>query len=241
MNNTLSVHSCKTFEKLDPPAGYAHFERIKQLLAPAAERLNSILDPRPALDEDDILAIASMCGFDTSVQASEDRSGWSRWCRVLSRDEWEVVGYVWDVERWYRVGEGGRYGAIMGAGWVNELLARLHDSVPKDSTTTNHTLDNDETTFPRGGNRLFVDFTHDNEMVEILTAMGIKKMREKLPSGHLPPHPKHRRFVLSELIPFGARWAVERISCPASVVHEDDDIPESLKKERLTFVRVLIK
>ena len=42
------------------------------------------------------------------------------------------------------------------AGWTNELVARLTDSIPTDSTTTNRTLDDDESTFPRGGSRIFV-------------------------------------------------------------------------------------
>lgn len=44
----------------------------------------------------------------------------------------------------------------MGAGYVNELLARLFDRAIVDSTTTNHTLDDDPATFPRGGKRLFI-------------------------------------------------------------------------------------
>jgi hypothetical protein len=42
------------------------------------------------------------------------------------------------------------------AGWINELIARLTDSAPNDNTTTNRTLDADESTFPRGGERLFL-------------------------------------------------------------------------------------
>lgn len=91
------------------------------------------------------------------------------------------------------------------------------------------------------------DFTHDNEMIEILTALGIRKMRRKLPTSELPDDPTSRRYVLSELIPFGARWAFERVSCDPYVdvgrgtpaakarrVGEDD-------ARRSTFVRALIK
>jgi hypothetical protein len=42
------------------------------------------------------------------------------------------------------------------AGWINELIARLTDSAPNDNTTTNRTLDADVSTFPRGGERLFL-------------------------------------------------------------------------------------
>lgn len=48
-----------------------------------------------------------------------------------------------------------RFGKLMGAGYVNELIARLTDSVPEDSTTVNDTLDRDPSMFPRGGHRIF--------------------------------------------------------------------------------------
>lgn len=135
----------------------------------------------------------------------------------------------------------------MGAGYVNELLARLFDRAPTDSTTTNHTLNDNAETFPRGGQRLFVvsllrisgcdtqDFSHDNEMVEILTAMGILTMDQKLPTTHIP---KHRQFVLSKLVPFGARWAFERVRCGRS---RHDAETDDEWKSRNMFVRVLVK
>lgn len=59
-----------------------------------------------------------------------------------------------------------RFGKIMGAGYVNELLARLQDKHPHDHTTTNRTLDADPATFPPGGQRVFVvsadSLAHDN-------------------------------------------------------------------------------
>jgi len=233
VNNTLSVHSCTAFEKLDPPAGKREYTRILRQLQPAADRLNSILDPRPPLDAEDIMRIASMCGFDTTASGGTDPRdwGWSKWCRLLTRDEWDVAGYVADVERWYRVGDGGRYGKIMGAGYVNELLARLHDGLVVDETTVNHTLDSDPATFPRGGNRLFVDFTHDNEMIEIMSAVGLRRLRTKMPINHLPK-PKdendkdsgqEHRFVLAHLVPFGARWAFERVISPSRVADGPGD------------------
>ena len=39
---------------------------------------------------------------------------------------------------------------------MNELIARMTDSEPEDSTTTNKTLNADGKTFPRGGKRFFV-------------------------------------------------------------------------------------
>lgn len=90
-------------------------------------------------------------------------------------------------------------------------------------------------------------------MIEILTAMGIRKMRRKLPIRHLPDD--ERRFILSELIPFGARWAVERIECdesdhdhqqPVTVLAgehpgADRDTSQNGTTTTSTYVRLLIK
>ncbi|BEJ10770.1 hypothetical protein CspHIS471_0101920 [Cutaneotrichosporon sp. HIS471] len=92
------------------------------------------------------------------------------------------------------------------AGWVNELVARLTDSAVVDGTCTNRTLDANPATFPLG-QRLFIDFTHDNEMVAIQAALGINR---RVPiQGSVPL----REWVLSEIVPFGARWRFERVVC----------------------------
>lgn len=81
------------------------------------------------------------------------------------------------------------------------------------------------------------DFSHDNEMVEILTAMGVLRMDQKLPVTRVPDH---KRFILSELVPFGARWAFERVRCGAALQGEGV-LSNDHVKGRNTFIRVLIK
>lgn len=62
------------------------------------------------------------------------------------------------------------------------------------------------------------DFTHDNEMIEIITALGLRPHADGL-------------WVTAELIPFGARWAFERVRCSEGIRGGTD----------ATFVRILIK
>ena len=67
---------------------------------------------------------------------------------------------------------GQELGPVQGVGYVNELIARLTDSPVHDSTQTNRTLDSNATTFPL--NRTFyADFSHDNEMIAIYSAIGL--------------------------------------------------------------------
>ncbi|KLT41664.1 phosphoglycerate mutase-like protein [Cutaneotrichosporon oleaginosum] len=197
-NNTLCVHNCAA--QRTGSAGVGERADVLHLLAPASARLSKLLSID--LEPEDIPNIAGMCGFDTARTG-----GWSAWCHLLHPDEWEAVGYVAEVERWYAFGGGSPYSRTMGAGWVNELIARLTDSPVSDNTCTNRTLDANPKTFPLG-KRLFIDFTHDNEMVAIQAALGIKR--------HLPTSTDkvpERQWVLSSLVPFGARWSFERVVC----------------------------
>lgn len=97
VNNSLCVHNCRAERASD--AGEPERNATLPLLAPAAERLSKLLEVE--LDPEDIMNIAGMCGYDTA------RTGeWRPWCRLLKTDEWEVAGYVAEVERWYSVGLG---------------------------------------------------------------------------------------------------------------------------------------
>ncbi|WVR03471.1 hypothetical protein IAU60_000462 [Kwoniella sp. DSM 27419] len=221
-NNTLSVHACPAFNALDPTPGNVARSELSQALIPTVDRLNKALRPQPPLELDDLLCLADMCGYDSQA-LGVDWKGWSKWCGVFNAREWEILGHGKDLSRYYDVGQGSEYGPTMGAGYVNELLARLTDSEVSDSTITNRTLDADEHTFPRGGKRLFVDFGHDNEMLEVLAAMGLKSQRRLLPTDSVPAK---RTFVLAETVPFGGKITFERVSCDVGSWEPDPENPD---------------
>ncbi|KAK1926180.1 histidine phosphatase superfamily [Papiliotrema laurentii] len=232
-NNTLSVHNCPAFNNQDDQ----DLSMITNKLITARDRLNAALRPQPPLDTEDLTCLADLCPYDSQV-AGEDWEAWSRWCGIFTRAEWDVLGYRKDARRYYEAGEGSPYGKTMGAGWVNELLARLTDSAPEDSTTTNRTLDADESTFPQGGKRFFADFGHDNEMIEILAAMGLLSQQRPLPIDSVPDK---RTFITSEIIPFGSRIIFERIGCRLGDWEPDPEAPAGDKGDgRKNYVRVFI-
>lgn len=156
------------------------------LLKPARNRLNRLLRPRPALTVDDLVCLADMCPFDAQAEGDdwEAWSRWcglftrDEWevighlkdaRRYYDVGEESVSNVSFTVVRWVDVQ---LYGTTMGvsealtsgqriisdpqAGWANELLARITDSAPKDSTSSNTTLNADVSSFPRGGRRFFV-------------------------------------------------------------------------------------
>jgi hypothetical protein len=57
-----------------------------------------------------------MCAYDSQA-AGENWQGWSRWCGVFSRAEWDIIGYLRDVQRYYEIGQGsvsGSYRFLLG-------------------------------------------------------------------------------------------------------------------------------
>ena len=82
-----------------------------------------------------------------------------------------------------------------------------------DSTQTNRTLDSNAATFPL--NRAFyADFSHDNEMIAIYSAIGL--FRPPQPLNPQAPDPR-RTWIASELVPFSARLVIERLECGGEV------------------------
>jgi hypothetical protein len=110
----------------------------------------------------------------------------------------------------YRYGQ--RLGPVQGVGYVNELLARLTGQAVQDKTQTNSTLDSSSVTFPL--NRTFyADFSHDNQMISIYSALGLFVQPHDLD----PAHPDAlRTWFDSRLVPFSARMITEKLYCAGS-------------------------
>ena len=103
-NNTLSVKKCLAHEMADPPPGENEVVDLLLLLRPTLYRLNEILEPQPLLEIEDLVCLADMCPYDS--QASPEWKGWSEWCAVFEDKEWELLGYIKDLRRYYAVGQG---------------------------------------------------------------------------------------------------------------------------------------
>ena len=112
-------------------------------------------------------------------------------------------------------------GPVQGIGYVNELIARLTGTAVKDNTQTNHTITSDPELFPLD-RTIYADFTHDNAMMAVYSALGLFDDREDR-SFSAPimdptrPH-KRRSWYTSRLTPFAGRMVVERLQC-----HQDND------------------
>lgn len=98
---------------------------------------------------------------------------------------------------------------------MNELVARLTGNAVASVTNINRTLDADPRTFPFGCS-IYADFSHDNQMGPIYTVLDLHKPSFDLPTDRITKSP----WVTSQLVPFGARLAVEKYTCHQSYAED---------------------
>ena len=104
-------------------------------------------------------------------------------------------------------------GRAVGIGYVQEVLARLnHHLITSPTAQVNYTLDGMPSTFPLNQS-LYFDFSHDTNIMSILTAFGFTQFAPFLPATHMVSHD----LIVSHLEPFGARLDIELIEAPAPV------------------------
>lgn len=91
------------------------------------------------------------------------------------------------------------------------MIARLKNhTLGYAGSQINTTLDNNTETFPLNQS-LYLDFTHDTNIVSILSAFGLSQFADELPNNTYPgPH----NFTVTHLTPFGARLDIEIIKTP---------------------------
>ena len=118
---------------------------------------------------------------------------------------------------------------------MNELIGRLTSTFPtNDRTQTNQTLDTNPDTFPldRG---LYVDFSHDNEMIAIYSALGLFPQPKDTPLLNDQKPDPNRNWVTSKQVPFSGRMTVEKLSCSRSSVFGG-----SRDTSKTEYVRILV-
>ncbi|PMD40070.1 phosphoglycerate mutase-like protein [Hyaloscypha variabilis F] len=154
----------------------------------------------------DTYAAQTMCPCETVAY------GYSAFCNLFTYTEWEGFEYSLDL---YFAGSSAFQsptGRAVGIGYVQETLARLQNhTLGYSGSQINTTLDNNTDTFPLNQS-LYFDFSHDTNIMSILTAFGFKQFNEFLPS---TKHPGPHNLTVSHLEPFAARLDIEVIVTPS--------------------------
>lgn len=212
-NNTLSHDLCTDFRSgpTSWTARYAQKEFGNIFLPKIQRRLNRHM-VGANLSQPQVIALMDLCPFETV--ATKSGATLSPFCNLFTHDEWQTYNYYQTLGKFYGHGNGNALAPTQGVGYVNELIARLTDSSVKDRTNTNSTLDSDPITFPLG-RRLYADFSHDNDMTEILSALGLYNRTVQLSNSTIDAAHSHEAagYSAAWTVPFAGRIYFEKMHC----------------------------
>lgn len=170
----------------------------------------------------DAESLIALCAMETVAKEE-----YSPFCDLFTQKDFEGYEYSMDLDKFYHTGcaetfhqsftprnlksrYGSRLGPVQGIGYVNELLARLTDQPVQDHTQSNHTLSSNPETFPLGRGT-YIDFSHDNLIVAVISAMGLKD--DDVSTLDPTEYEDDREWNLSRVVPFSGRMVVERMEC----------------------------
>lgn len=148
----------------------------------------------------------SLCAYETVAL------GYSAFCGLFTYAEWEGYEYSVDIAFAGNNAFQSPTGRAVGIGYVEEIMARLqHHVISEPTAQINTTLDGNNLTFPTNQSLNF-DFSHDTNIMSILTAFGLTQFATYMPADHILPN---RPLIVSHMEPFGARLDIEVINTPA--------------------------
>jgi hypothetical protein len=214
-NNTLaSYDSC--FNDNDALGSIGDDELFTYLplyLGAATQRLQQYAPPGFTFNYNDTYAMQSICAYEYNYIGSSD------FCYLFTADEWAGFENTLDIEcecplpsllplltssDYGDYSFGNPTGRAQGIGYLQELLARLeHVYITSSNSSVNSTLDDNATDFPLG-QPFYADFTHDDIIISVLTAMSMDYFKDPPSLTQFPPNP-NRHFILSNLTPVGGR------------------------------------
>ena len=208
-NNTLNHGLCTAFE--DVHLGNGPQRQWVDIFTPSiTARLNQNM-PGANLTTLDTISLMDLCPFLTVASPTGQLSPF---CSLFTEEEWSSYNYFQSLGKYYGYGWGNPLGATQGVGFTNELIARLTGSPVSDHTNTNHSLDDSADTFPVGGKTvLYADFTHDNDLTGIFSAMGLYNETEPLLNQTLQDIKETKGYSAAWTVPFASRAYFEKMNC----------------------------
>ncbi|KIE03226.1 3-phytase A precursor, partial [Metarhizium majus ARSEF 297] len=176
---------------------------------------------------EDVYAAQTMCPYETVAYGS------SKFCDLFTYKEWRDFGYSTDLFFSAISGFHSPTGRAVGLGYQQEIMARLKNhTLGYSGSQINVTLDNNTETFPLNQS-LYFDFSHDTNIVSILTAFGLRQFAEELPA---KDYPGDHNFTISHVTPFGARLDMEIIQTPKPLSPNRDGYLRGGKTKYIHFV-----
>ena len=211
-NNTLDHGLCDEFESgSDSTIADSSQATWVSIFTPSiTDRLNENL-PGANITNSETIYMMDLCPFNTVA----DVNGFiSPFCALFTEKEWHAYDYYQSLGKYYGYSWGNPLGATQGVGFTNELIARLTNTPVDDHTSTNSTLDDSQQTFPIGGKTvLYADFSHDNDLTSIFSAMGLYNETAPLLNTTVETVQEMKGYSASWTAAFASRAYFEKMSC----------------------------
>jgi hypothetical protein len=210
-NNTLNHGLCNNFENNLPwdGIGAAADAEYLAIFAPNITARLILELPGASLTNTDTESLMDLCPFNTVATSAGTISPF---CKAFTVEEWAQYDYFQSLGKYYGYGNGNPLGPTNGVGFTNELIARLTSTPVHDETSTNHTLDSNPMTFPLN-RALYADFSHDNDLTGIFSAMGFYNGTPSLSNTSLETTTQTKGYSAAWTVPFSARAYFEKLSC----------------------------
>lgn len=182
------------------------FQYVPKYMQAAVTRMNKYAPSGFTFNHNDTYAMQSICAYENAYIGS------SEFCSLFTEEEWQGFENTLDIEYFYDYSYGQPTGRAQGLGYLQELLARLTDQyITSSNSSVNYTDTDNSKDFPLG-RPFYADFSHDDILVSVMTAMSLDYFRDPPSLTEYPPNPD-RHFILSNMTPFGARLITEVIGC----------------------------
>lgn len=212
-NNTLNHDLCTTFENgPDSKIADSAQKTWASVFVPAIQkRLNNDL-AGANLTTTEVIYMMDLCPFNT---VGSPDGAVSPFCALFTEQEWHQYNYYETLNKYYGYSYGNPLGPTQGVGFTNELIARMTNKHVDDETSTNHTLDDNPSTFPLG-RVLYADFSHDNDLTAIFSAMGLYNGTGPLSNTTVTEAQAANGYSAAYTVPFAARAYFEKMVCLGS-------------------------
>lgn len=177
-NSLATSDSCPTFDDTSGGSNATAWDDI--YLPPITARLNKLLKGNLTLDDSDVSLFPYLCGFETQITGSV-----SPWCDVFTEEETLQYEYRQDLRYYYGTGPGAEKNMTVQFPVLQGVVEQLQ-SGPGNATAATA---NGTTTLPP----LIVAFTHDNQINELASIIGIfdeqkpldpKKLKSRVSHSH---------------------------------------------------------
>ncbi|KAK5053047.1 hypothetical protein LTR84_002021 [Exophiala bonariae] len=194
-NSLATSDSCPTFAD-NSGSGYADaYDNV--YLPPIVTRLNALLKGNLNLTTSDVSNFPYLCGFESQILRRI-----SPFCAVFTEQETLQYEYRQDLRYWYGTGPGAYKNASVQLPLLQGVVDLL-SSGPKTSVAGS----------TNGNNKLgplTVAFTHDNQINELASILGIFDQQKALSS---MSRDSNRIYVSSRINPMRGTVAFERLNC----------------------------